>query len=102
MLRTITFGLASFFSTGAFALEDCNRFSTVKEIDQRLACLQSNNVDLQNQINSLKSAPSNAISYDADIVIWADKKCLQADNTDARFPNCTTLTQPPRVVIKRP
>jgi hypothetical protein len=51
---------------GASAL-DCNQFSSVTQLDQRLECLQKNNDDLMKEIKSMKD-DSGYVRYENHIL----------------------------------
>jgi hypothetical protein len=58
-MRWIAFICFFFFSTAAFALDDCNaKFPNTSQLEDRLKCLQSNNNGLQSQIDALKAGSS--------------------------------------------
>jgi hypothetical protein len=44
------------FVSPALALDDCNQFGNVGQLQQRLECLHKNNQELHTEINALKSA----------------------------------------------
>jgi hypothetical protein len=54
-MRWVAFLCFLSFSTSALALEDCNaKFPKMSQLEERLKCLQSNNNDLQSQIDAIK------------------------------------------------
>jgi hypothetical protein len=54
-MRWVAFLCFLSFSTSALALEDCNaKLPKMSQLEERLKCLQSNNNDLQSQIDALK------------------------------------------------
>ena len=59
-MRWIAFLCFLFFSTAAWALDDCNaKFPKLGQLEDRLKCLQSNNNTLQNQIEALNAGSSS-------------------------------------------
>jgi hypothetical protein len=58
-MRWVAFLCLFSFNTGALALDDCNaKFPNTGQLEDRLKCLQSNNISLQSQIDSLKAGSS--------------------------------------------
>jgi len=54
-MRWVAFLCFLSFSTSALALEDCNaKFPKMSQLEERLKCFQSNNNDLQSQIDAIK------------------------------------------------
>jgi hypothetical protein len=54
-MRWVAFLCFLSFSTAALALDDCNaKFPNISQLEERLKCLQSNNNDLQSQVDALK------------------------------------------------
>jgi hypothetical protein len=55
-MRWVAFLCFFSFSTTAWALDDCNaKFPNTGQLEDRLKCLQSNNNNLQSQLDALKS-----------------------------------------------
>jgi hypothetical protein len=58
-MRWLAFLCLFSFNTAALALDDCNaKFPNTGQLEDRLKCLQSNNISLQSQIDALKAGSS--------------------------------------------
>ncbi len=66
-------GVIVFVSTNASALSDCRKFSAIGQLEERLNCLEDNNIELSKQLAELKNG---ALSYNSVVWLAQGNACL--------------------------